>query len=251
MGYLDQVRNLEAIKECIEQSISLLNLKPGYNVLDVGCGTGEDVISMGEIVGAEGRATGIDISQTMISEAQKRVAEQHLTNVEFAVKNAESLDLADESFEGCRADRVLQHLKDPDKAMGEIIRVAKKEGRIVVVDTDWDSIIVDSAFKDLTRRVIHAGTDGITNGWRGRQSYGMFKALALENVEVRPFTGVLTDYALASHILNLDSDANLAEGTGLIKAKEKTRWISDLQKKQALGRFFASVTVFLVAATKR
>ena len=248
--YLDRVRMVEEARRYKELSISLLNLKRGVSALDVGCGTGEDVLFIGNIVGPEGRAIGVDISETMISEARKRIADQHLTNVEFADMDAESLDFADESFEGCRADRVLQHLENPKKALGEIFRVTKRNGRIVVADTDWDTLTVDSDFKEITRKVIHAGTDETANGWSGRQLYGMFKSLGLANARVEPLAGAFTNYSLANQVLNLDSYAILAETKGLITTEEKTRWVSDLQKKQGLGRFLASLTVFVVDATK-
>jgi ubiquinone/menaquinone biosynthesis C-methylase UbiE len=249
--YLDAVRSVDAARRFKQESISLLNLKPGYSALDVGCGTGEDVISIGSIVGRKGRSVGVDISEIMISEARRRAGERRATNVEFAVQNAESLEYAEVSFEGCRADRVLQHLEHPKKALGEFVRVTKRGGRVVVVDTDWDTLVVDSRFKDVTRHVIRAGTDRMNkNGWCGRQLYGMFKEAGLKDISVEPFAGAFTDYTMADQVLSLCFRADSAEHAGLISTEEKARWLSDLQKRQALGRFFASLTVFVVGATK-
>ena len=48
------------------------HLSPGMRVLDAGCGTGDDVRAIAEIVGANGHVTGIDSSRTMIEEARAR-----------------------------------------------------------------------------------------------------------------------------------------------------------------------------------
>ena len=69
--YLDTVTGLEAAQAYKQRSYELLNLKPGHRVLDVGCGTGDDVCAMAKIVGLSGRVVGIDNSEVMIAEAKK------------------------------------------------------------------------------------------------------------------------------------------------------------------------------------
>ena len=61
---------VDAARRFKHESISLLNLGPGYSAFDVGCGTGEDVISIASIVGEMGRSVGIDMSENMISGAK-------------------------------------------------------------------------------------------------------------------------------------------------------------------------------------
>ncbi|MFW6074798.1 MAG: methyltransferase domain-containing protein, partial [Chloroflexota bacterium] len=100
--YLDAVTRTAAYKE---ETYRLLEIKPGDAVLDVGCGAGDDVRAMAEIVGQTGRAVGLDVSRTMI-EAAKRRSEGSALPVEFVQASAYELPFEDDSFDASRIDRV-------------------------------------------------------------------------------------------------------------------------------------------------
>jgi ubiquinone/menaquinone biosynthesis C-methylase UbiE len=51
--------------------------------------------------------------------------------------SATRLEFADAAFDGCRTERVLQHVADPRTAVLEMIRVAKPGGWIVCCEPDW------------------------------------------------------------------------------------------------------------------
>lgn len=88
--FLDTVTGIEAVQAYKRRSYNLLRLRAGNHVLDVGCGTGDDVRAMASKVGPSGRAVGIDNSQVMISEAKKRSAGLGLP-VEFRTGTATDL----------------------------------------------------------------------------------------------------------------------------------------------------------------
>ncbi|HLT18335.1 MAG TPA: methyltransferase domain-containing protein, partial [Thermomicrobiales bacterium] len=68
--YLDEVtRAAQAYKQ---NTYRMIDLNRGDRVLDIGCGAGDDVRAMAAIVGATGRAVGVDVSRTMIEEARRR-----------------------------------------------------------------------------------------------------------------------------------------------------------------------------------
>lgn len=69
VAHLDQITALEQILTYKRQSYDLLQIQPGQRILDVGCGTGDDVRAMAERVGATGRVIGLDSSATMIQTA--------------------------------------------------------------------------------------------------------------------------------------------------------------------------------------
>jgi ubiquinone/menaquinone biosynthesis C-methylase UbiE len=77
-------------------------IHPGQHVLDIATGTGHVAIAAAQIVGSEGRVIGVDISTGMLDQARRKVKALGLTNVEFQLADAESLNFPANSF-----DRVL------------------------------------------------------------------------------------------------------------------------------------------------
>ena len=93
-----------------------------------------------------GRVVGVDNSQIMINEAQKRSTSLGLP-VEFRRGDVTGLPFDNGVFDATRADRVFQHLADPEKALHEMIRVTRPGGTVGVLDPDWETLVVDSPNK--------------------------------------------------------------------------------------------------------
>src|SRR5258708_1726503 len=160
-----------------------LAVKVGATILDVGCGTGQDALDLAQAVGPHGRVIGIDSSETMLQEARARAAQAQLP-VEYVLADATQLPFADASFDGCQASRVFGHLREPERALAEMVRVARTGARIVVADGDMDLIAVDIPDRALVRKVIHAACDQMAQGWIGRQMPRLFRAAGLSNIWV-------------------------------------------------------------------
>src|ERR1700694_1584087 len=74
-------------------------LAPGERVLDLGCGAGTDSLVAAQMVGPQGRVTGIDMTPEMLAKARQAAAELGNDNVEFVEGEAERLPFPDESFD--------------------------------------------------------------------------------------------------------------------------------------------------------
>jgi len=122
-------------RELRETIVRLAGLKPGSDVLDIGCGTGTLAITATRHVGATGAVTGIDASPSMIARANRK-AEKASARATFQVAVAEALPFPDRRFDVVFSTLMLHHLprKTRQECAKEIERVLKIGGRVVAVD---------------------------------------------------------------------------------------------------------------------
>lgn len=113
----------------------LPQLRPGLDVLDVGCGPGTITIDLARIVGA-GHAVGLDGAASAI-EVARQSATSAGVEVTFAVGDAYELNFEDDRFDVVHAHQVLQHLADPVAALREMRRVCRPGGTVAIRDADY------------------------------------------------------------------------------------------------------------------
>jgi ubiquinone/menaquinone biosynthesis C-methylase UbiE len=246
---MDTIRANEVIQTLKRQTFTLLDIQEGHCLLDVGCGPGDDVQALAAMVGASGKVVGIDNSETMIAEARKRAQGQNLP-VEYRVGDAYHLDFANNTFDGCRSERVFQHVDNPHQVFREMVRVVRPGARLVVLDTDWETFILNTPERTVTRKVLNFFCDSICNGWSGRQLPGLFYEAKLADIQV--FAGTVTgnNYRVLFDRMGLPKTAQRAQEAGLISAVEAATWFQSLEEESRAGRFFHAVTMFGVSGRK-
>jgi len=125
----------------------LPHLRPGIDLLDLGCGPGTITIDLAGRV-APGRVLGIDASDDVVAKA-RAIADGR---AEFAVGDAYDLDLEDdESFDVVHVHQVLQHLTDPVRALAELRRVLRAGGLLAVRESDYGGFFWAPASAALER----------------------------------------------------------------------------------------------------
>jgi arsenite methyltransferase len=112
------------------QPTEWLNIPAGGVALDVGCGPGSIAGSLGRAAGPGGLALGIDISEPMLAQAVRAEADPQ---VGFMRADAQRLPLRDETVDAVVSIAVLQLVPDPAAAVGEMARVLRPGGRLVVM----------------------------------------------------------------------------------------------------------------------
>jgi len=153
-------------------------------ILDVGCGPGTDAAALGMA-----RVLGLDPSSAMCRRASTR-------GVTVCRGEAGALPFADQTFDACRADRVLQHLADPSAALDELIRVIRPGGRVVVADPDQESLTlhVPGVSDQLTDQVRRLRRDvGYRNGRLASHLPELLTIAGLTDITVEAFPLVITD----------------------------------------------------------
>jgi ubiquinone/menaquinone biosynthesis C-methylase UbiE len=228
---------------------ALLQPQPGFRVLDVGCGNGEDARALCQLAGTHGQVIGVDASATMIAEACARSAATGLPVV-FRHADAAHLDLADASFDGCYSIRTFQHLDDPERALAEMVRVLRPGGRIVVADPDHQTTIMDVAERELARRFLNWRSDTIRNGWIAHHMPALMQAVGLVDISVTPKTHLSTDYAEVEATSHYEGGIQVARGEGILSAEEAQCLTAALRATAEGGHFFCATTFFITSGTR-
>ena len=133
-----------------------LALEPGEQVLDVGVGPGFLAAEMAAEVGPDGRVCGIDTSGAMLDVAARRDPGRDAATLELELGSAEQIPQADESFDAVVTTQVLEYVPDVAGALAEMRRVLRPGGRLLVLDTDWDSLVWHAPDEELMARVLTA-----------------------------------------------------------------------------------------------
>ena len=124
----------------------LPHLRPGLDLLDIGCGPGPITTELAEVV-APGRTIGVDREPEVIEEARSSASGR----VDFAVGDVYGLDFEAGSFDVVHAHQVLQHLADPVAALCEMRRVLRGDGLLAVRDADYGAFLWNPADSRLDR----------------------------------------------------------------------------------------------------
>jgi arsenite methyltransferase len=133
----------------VANPFSLGRLEPGEHVLDLGCGAGTDSLVAAQMVGEQGRVTGIDMTLPMLVKARAAAAELRATNVEFVESEAEQLPFPDESFDVVISNGVIDLIPDKDAVFSEVSRVLKPGGRMQIADVTIQNPVSAEGRRDI------------------------------------------------------------------------------------------------------
>lgn len=115
-------------------NLRYLDLRPGEDLLDIGCGAGRDVLEAAGLVGPAGRAIGVDLTPEMIRAAEAQRERMGIANAGFAAGQMEELPMPDGSVDVVMSDCAINHARDKARVYSEIHRVLRPGGRFVVSD---------------------------------------------------------------------------------------------------------------------
>jgi ubiquinone/menaquinone biosynthesis C-methylase UbiE len=117
---------------CLGAIIDELGIKHGDNVVDIGSGTGVLVPFLSAKLGSEGKIVALDFSMEMLAQAQ---AKDFPPIVGFAQADIIAIPLANDSMDLAMCNSALPHFSDKGKALKEIARVLRTNGRLVICHT--------------------------------------------------------------------------------------------------------------------
>lgn len=125
--------------------VSLLDLRGGIKILDIGCGTGWALKLAADLINNNGSFYGADLSLKMIEKAEENFKGNG--NFHFISANAESIPLEDNFFDIIICTNSFHHYLNPLKAMEEMKRLLRAGGKVYILDPTADSIFIKAIDK--------------------------------------------------------------------------------------------------------
>jgi SAM-dependent methyltransferase len=141
----------------------LAYLRPGLDLLDVGCGPGTITADLARLV-APGSVIGLDASGEVLAEARALAAQSGPPAASFELGSVFDLPFEDGRFDVVHAHQVLQHVGDPVAALTEMRRVCRPGGIVAARDSDYPSFTFFPTEPDLARAITAYGELTKVNG---------------------------------------------------------------------------------------
>ena len=226
-----------------------LDPQPGERVLDVGSGPGFLAAAIADAVRSPGAVHGVDISEPLLAVARAHCADRPW--VEFHHADATQLPFPDRDFDAVVSTQVLEFVHDVDAALAEIHRVIRPRGRVVIVDTDWDSIVWHSPNSERMRRVLAAWEQHAANSYLPRTMSNQLRHAGFEVTAERiiPLFNPAYDPNTYSNRI-IDSIVSFIAGRNGIDRAEAEAWSGELRQAGEQGNYFFSLNRYLFLARR-
>ena len=136
MGYSDTFLMMLKRRHAAHNAAHLLpHLKPGMDLLDLGCGPGSITVGLAEAV-HPGTVTALDQDADQLRMLEDHAAETGIYNVEPMLGDALRTGLPDGSFDAVHCHGFLMHSSSLREQLGEIQRVMRPGGILGVREMD-------------------------------------------------------------------------------------------------------------------
>jgi ubiquinone/menaquinone biosynthesis C-methylase UbiE len=179
---------LKTKRERILEELKRVPLRPGMDVLDVGCGTGAVTRILAERV-SPGRVVGLDLSEERLSVAKEIAEEKGVSNVEYLRADVRALDSQEKRFDLVFSRCLFQYL--PGNAgvdtLAVMRRLARAGGRVAVADIDGNHLYrypLDAEWEKVLGELVHAIEATGFDAFVGRKLYSMFRKVGFQDVQV-------------------------------------------------------------------
>ncbi|HET7735274.1 MAG TPA: methyltransferase domain-containing protein [Nocardioidaceae bacterium] len=244
---LDAQAQQPAVVRLREWSTTKLAPAAGEFAVDVGSGTGSEVLALAALVGTSGRAVGIEPHPGLRAEAARR-ANNAGSTAEFVDASATDLPFADATVDLLRCERVFQHLEDPQGAATEFARVLAPGGRVAILDSDWATAISTPGDPDVVRRMNEVMWARTPNPFAGRHLRTQLVRAGLVPDPDVGSSALVMPPDMTPFLIRTTLDESLEAGA-ITQAEADAQWAA-LTEAVEKGESFLSVTMFAVVATK-
>src|SRR5262249_36543760 len=192
-----------------------------------------------------------DASPDMLAAARTRVAREGLADrIRLVRGDAASLSFRAGAFDFVTAVQVYLYVAEIEHALADAARVLRSGGRLVVVDTDWDSCVWLTADRARHRRVMEAREGEFAQPHLPPRLPGLLRGAGLRLARAEAIPVLDVDGAPGSfsrHVTGVTRSSVIRHG---LPADEAAAWESGLLARTGQGDYFSSVTRYCFVAAK-
>lgn len=232
-------------RACILQA---LDPQPGNQVLDVGCGPGNQVLEISPAIEPNGHVIGVDQASSAIEIAVQRCAAR--SNVSFQLGDALDLPLGDSIIDKAMSSQVFEYLDDVDRGVAEMFRVLKPEGHVLIHDTDWTTLAWHSSDDSRMKRIMKHWDYHLANPRLPQTLASSLVRGGFVNVRTEAILQLETSYdpsSVSALIAGFVAGYVVTQG---ISQSEAEAWLDDLRTAEARGNYFFSLNEYIFIAQK-
>ena len=144
-----------------------VGIKPGFHILDYGCGPGSYITTAAKLVGKSGKIYALDIHPLAIRMVQSSASKKQLTNVETICSDCKT-GLPDNSVDVVLLYDTFHTLSDPNGVLEELHRVLKPNGILSFSDHHMKE-------NEIISRLTNKGLFRLSR--KGKRTYSFLKAV--------------------------------------------------------------------------
>jgi ubiquinone/menaquinone biosynthesis C-methylase UbiE len=202
-----------------------IGIRPGWRVIDVGCGPLGILNLLSERVGPQGEVVGLEYVPRFAGMAETEIARRSLTNVKLIQADALSSGLQRNSFDFVHERLVMINVPAPEAILSEMVALVRPGGVLAVQEVDDASWLCHPAHPSWDTLAAAYHTAFRANGgslYFGRRLPGLLRSAGLQDVQCKVHVGTVPPHAYRrNHLLSLlDSLRDKVVSLGLLTDEE-------------------------------
>ena len=232
-----------------DKALSLVDLQPGERTLDIGTGPGLTTEAISQIVGETGSVSGIDISESAVTLARQRCADQPWVSIHSG--DATNLQFDDGSFDVAVSTQVYEYVQELDTALAELYRVLRPGGRAVILDSDWDSCVWHTHNRERMHRIIEAWNTHCPRPFLPRTLKHELERAGFDITKRDVYAMLNPDYDQNTYSYGvIDFIQTYVKSVDSISDAELQAWANELHELGAKGEYFFSLNRYIFVVRK-
>lgn len=231
--------------------LSFIPISKNASIVDLGCGTGEDLVALAnKHPGVTFTMLGLDSSTNSIDAAAERSRAE--PRIVFRHQQlGDTILLPDESCDVVYSSNLLECLSNRVAFLRDVVRILRPNGTVVMGHWDWDSQTFDASDKALVRRLVMAFADWKqpwmehSDGWTGRRLWGLFRSTGFFHGTIAARTLINTEFDTPWYGHARAEDFRSLAKAHLVPESDIERFMAEQRHLSAAGRYFYSITGYV------